>query len=67
MKDYKIEIGFSYSNAASQWYDEKERKLIRDKIADLLYETLKREVGDFFEIDGIDKSLTKGEMTIYVG
>ena len=67
MKDYRIEIGFAYSDTASKMLNEHDRKLIRDKVADAVYEALKKEMGEFSDIDNIDKSLTKGDMTIYIG
>lgn len=70
MKDYRIEIGFAYTELADKWFSEKDKKAIRDKVADLVYETLKKEMDEkqaFSEIDNIDKSLIKGDMTIYMG
>jgi hypothetical protein len=66
MKDYRIEIGFAYSDATSKWFNEHDRKLIRDKVADEVYEALKK-MKAFSDVDNIDKSLIKGDMTIYIG
>lgn len=67
MKDYKIEIGFAYSLTAEQFFDEHDRKLIRDKVADAVYEALKKGTEEFSDVDNIDKSLIRGDMTVYIG
>lgn len=65
-QEYSIKIKFEYTDLADFWFDNHEKKQIRDKVAEIVYKALKAEAV-FDKIDDIDKSLTQGVMTLHVG
>ena len=67
MKDYSIKIQFDHNEFSLKWFDDKERKTIRNRIAAAVQKAIYAEVGEFMDIDQMDQEQEEGVITIHVG